>query len=65
MLNWYEGYLDTNFVVPLGIDKMKVVFEFYFADVSDAAKARNKQSMDVSERIQDEDHSSASRCKRD
>jgi choline monooxygenase len=57
MLNWYEGYLDTNFVVPLGIDKMKVVFEFYFADVSDAAKPRNKQSMDVSERIQDEDHS--------
>jgi choline monooxygenase len=56
MLNWYEGYLDTNFVVPLAINKMKVVFEFYFADVSDAAKARNKQSMDVSERIQDEDH---------
>jgi len=56
MLNWYEGYLDTNFVVPLAINKMKVVFEFYFADVSDAAKPRNKQSMDVSERIQDEDH---------
>jgi choline monooxygenase len=56
MLNWYEGYLDTNFVVPLAINKMKVIFEFYFADVSDAAKARNKQSMDVSERIQDEDH---------
>jgi len=56
MLNWYEGYLDSNFVVPLAINKMKVVFEFYFADVSDAAKARNKQSMDVSERIQDEDH---------
>jgi choline monooxygenase len=57
MLNWYEGYLDTNFVVPLGIDKMKVIFEFYFADVSETARARNKQSMDVSERIQDEDHS--------
>lgn len=57
MLNWYEGYLDTNFVIPLGIDKMRVVFEFYFADVSEAARARNKQSMDVSERIQDEDHS--------
>lgn len=56
MLNWYEGYLDTNFVVPLGIDKVKVVFEFYFADVSDAARDRNRQSMDVSERIQDEDH---------
>ena len=56
MFNWYEGYLDTNFVIPLGIDKMKVIFEFYFADVSEAANARNKQSMDVSERIQDEDH---------
>ena len=25
MLNWYEGYLDTNLVLPLGIDKMKVI----------------------------------------
>ena len=56
MLNWYEGYLDTNFVIPLGIDKVKVVFEFYFSDVSESVRARNKQSMDVSERIQDEDH---------
>lgn len=54
MLNWYEGYLDTNFVVPLGVDRMKVVFEFYFADPG--AVERNRQSMDVSERIQDEDH---------
>ena len=57
MLNWYEGYLDTNLVIPLGIDKMKVVFEFYFNDVSPSAEERNKKSMDVSERIQDEDHS--------
>jgi choline monooxygenase len=57
MLNWYEGYLDTNLVIPLGLDRMKVVFDFYFADVGDeAARARNGQSMDVSERIQDEDH---------
>jgi choline monooxygenase len=56
MLNWYEGYLDTNLVLPLGIDRMKVVFEFYFADVSDAARATNEKSMQVSERIQDEDH---------
>ena len=57
MLNWYEGYLDTNLVIPLGIDRVKVVFDFYFADVSPgAAAARNKKSMDVSERIQDEDH---------
>jgi choline monooxygenase len=57
MLNWYEGYLDTNLVVPLGIDKMKVIFEFYFNDVGPAATERNRTSMDVSERIQDEDHS--------
>ncbi|MBI2678661.1 MAG: aromatic ring-hydroxylating dioxygenase subunit alpha [Candidatus Koribacter versatilis] len=56
MFNWYEGYLDTNLVIPLGIDRMAVIFEFYFADVSAASAARNQQSMDVSERIQDEDH---------
>jgi len=57
MLNWYEGYLDTNLVLPLGIDKMKVIFEFYFSDVGPDAADRNRKSMDVSERIQDEDHS--------
>lgn len=56
MLNWYEGYLDTNLVIPLGIDRVKVIFEFYFDDVSEARAARNNQSMDVSEKIQDEDH---------
>jgi choline monooxygenase len=55
MLNWYEGYLDTNLVIPLGIDRMKVIFEFYFAETTEAD--RNQRSMDVSERIQDEDHS--------
>ena len=57
MLNWYEGYLDTNLVLPLAIDKMKVIFEFYFSDVGPAAAERNRKSMDVSEHIQDEDHS--------
>ena len=56
MLNWYEGYLDTNLVLPLGIDRMKVVFDFWFSDVSEAARASNERSMQVSERIQDEDH---------
>jgi choline monooxygenase len=56
MMNWYEGYLDTNLVIPLALDRMKVVFDFYFADVSEGALERNKKSMDVSERIQDEDH---------
>ena len=56
MLNWYEGYLDTNLVIPLGIDRVKVIFEFYFAEVSEATMERNRQSMAVSEKIQDEDH---------
>jgi choline monooxygenase len=56
MLNWYEGYLDTNLVLPMGIDRVKVVFDFYFADASEAARPKNKLSMDVSERIQAEDH---------
>jgi choline monooxygenase len=56
MLNWYEGYLDTNLVLPLGVDRMKVIFDFWFADVSESARERNAQSMAVSERIQDEDH---------
>ena len=56
MMNWYEGYLDTNLVVPLGVDRTRVVFDFYFDDVSPAASERNTKSMDVSERIQGEDH---------
>jgi choline monooxygenase len=55
MLNLYEGYLDTNLVIPLGVDRMKVVFDFYFADVTEAARAANEESMAVSARIQDED----------
>jgi choline monooxygenase len=35
---------------------VKVIFEFYFDDVSEARRDRNRQSMDVSEKIQDEDH---------
>jgi choline monooxygenase len=53
MLNWYEGHLDTNLVVPLGVDRCKVVFEFFFDDL--AAAEANAQSIAVSERIQDED----------
>ncbi len=56
MLNWYEGYLDTNLVIPLGIDRTRVIFEFYFDDVSPAAAERNAASITVCDRIQEEDH---------
>src|SRR5205814_1494777 len=53
MINWYEGVMDTNLVLPLGIDRTLVLFDFYFTDVSsEAAIARNRASIDVGERIQ-------------
>ena len=39
MVNWYEGLMDTNLVLPLGVDKTEVIFDFYFADVSEASRA--------------------------
>ncbi|HKV27381.1 MAG TPA: aromatic ring-hydroxylating dioxygenase subunit alpha [Candidatus Acidoferrales bacterium] len=55
MLNWYEGYLDTNLVLPLSIDRCRVIFDFYFAGSGDAAKEYNQQSVAVSHRVQEED----------
>jgi choline monooxygenase len=55
MLNWYPGHLDTNLVVPLGVDRTKVVFEFFFDDVGPTRAEDNRRSIAVSERIQGED----------
>ena len=55
MINAYEGVMDTNLVLPLGTDKCAVVFDYYFADTSQAAEAHNKASIAVSEKVQDED----------
>jgi len=55
MINIYDGVMDTNFVVPRGIDKTEVIFDYYFADVSKEARKRNLKSIAVSEQIQAED----------
>ena len=55
MINRYGGSMDTNLVVPRAIDKTEVIFDFYFEDVSERARAANLTSMAVSEQIQDED----------
>ena len=55
MLNAYEGVMDTNLVVPLAVDKCAVIFDYYFSDISAAAEARNRESIAVSEKVQDED----------
>ena len=55
MINYYDGVMDTNLVIPRGVDSTEVIFDFYFPDVSDAARERNRASIDVGQRIQDED----------
>ena len=55
MINLYRGYMDTNLVLPDGVDGCTVVFDFYFDDVSAAAAERNRQSIAVGERVNDED----------
>ncbi len=56
MINWYGGVMDTNLVVPRGVDETEVVIDFYFPDVvSDEARQRNLASIEVGQRIQDED----------
>jgi choline monooxygenase len=55
MINLYDGVMDTNLVVPLSVDKTEVIFDFYFPDISESAHERNRASMEVGQRIQDED----------
>ena len=55
MINWYSGAMDTNLVIPRGVDQTEVIFDFYFPDVSVAARERNQASIEVGQRIQDED----------
>jgi phenylpropionate dioxygenase-like ring-hydroxylating dioxygenase large terminal subunit len=55
MINVYEGVMDTNLVIPRGIDKTEVIFDYYFSDVSESSRQRNLASIAVSEQIQSED----------
>jgi choline monooxygenase len=55
MINWYQGSLDTNLVIPHGVDKTEVIFDFYFADISEETRGANLASIAVGQLIQDED----------
>jgi choline monooxygenase len=57
MINAYEGVMDTNLVLPLGVAKCAVVFDYYFADIGKKALKKNKESIKISEKVQDEDMS--------
>jgi len=55
MINVYQAVMDTNLVIPRSVDKTEVIFDYYFADVSESARERNLASIAVSEQIQAED----------
>ncbi len=55
MINIYDEVMDTNLVIPHGVDKTEVIFDYYFADVSASAREQNLASIAVSEQIQSED----------
>jgi choline monooxygenase len=55
MINCYEGYMDTNLVLPVDVDHCRVIFDFYFADVSEAHREYNQESVAVGARVQEED----------
>ena len=55
MINCYQGYMDTNLVIPVDVDHCRVIFDFYFADVSPACHDYNQQSVAVGDAVQDED----------
>jgi choline monooxygenase len=52
MMNVYQGVMDTNLVLPLGPERCRVVFDFYFAD-ADSEFVRN--SIAVAHQVQQED----------
>jgi choline monooxygenase len=53
MANLYAGVMDTNVVWPLGPDRCRVVFDFYFAAGTDPGFA--EESMKVADQVQAED----------
>jgi choline monooxygenase len=55
MINCYQGYMDTNLVIPVDVDHCTVIFDFYFGDISDASREYNEQSVNVGNRVQEED----------
>jgi choline monooxygenase len=56
MLNILPGRLQTNRVLPLGVDRCRVEFDFYYApDDSDEAHARRAKDYEFSDEVQDED----------
>lgn len=56
MFNIYQGVMDMNLVVPLGLNKCRVVFDFFFEHTeSEENKQFIAQSIAVADQVQAED----------
>jgi choline monooxygenase len=56
MINIYQGIMDTNLVLPLGTDRCRVLFDFYFADTEGEANQKFiADSIAVAHQVQLED----------
>jgi choline monooxygenase len=56
MLNILPGRLQTNRVLPLGVDRCRVEFDFYYAPAdTPEAQARRAKDIAFSDEVQDED----------
>lgn len=56
MLNLYSGVMDTNLVLPLGVDRCRVIFDFYFAKTETAEDRKFiAESIRVADQVQVED----------
>ena len=56
MINLYQGVMDTNLVLPMGPDRCRVLFDFYFADTASVASRQFiADSIAVAHQVQLED----------
>ncbi len=65
MLNILPGRLQTNRVLPLGVDRCRVEFDFYYApDTDPGAAARRARDLAFSDEVQREDGDMCARVQR-
>lgn len=56
MLNILPGRLQTNVVLPIGPDRCRVIFRYYYADTtSERARRLIREDADYADRVQQED----------
>ena len=56
MVNLYSGVMDTNLVLPLGPDRCRVIFDFYFPNIEGAENRKYiADSVAIADQVQQED----------